>query len=85
MRDEHLLAELLPVARSDHIGRNARQIAKAGAILTIEHEWNKPGTGILDFHAELTGQIVSKGSCSDLRDRESTSRYDQRRRTKLCA
>ena len=83
MSDQHLLAEPLSVAGSDHVSRNAGQIAIVSNDLPSSAAKVQVPAGAREFQTKLPRQIVAEGGRADLGDRETAGCHDQRWRPKF--
>ena len=75
MRNQHLLAKLLP--------RNSSEIAIAAAVFFGEEKWHQSGPGRNNLQPELLCQFVAERGRTHFGDREASSGNNQRRRTKF--
>src|ERR1700750_1246635 len=83
MRDQHLLAELGMVGRSNGFGGNSRKVAVTLAIGGAQNEGHERGTRLFNFQSELAGKIVSETGCTHLPDGESPGSDNERWRAEF--
>src|SRR4029077_258995 len=69
MRDEHLFAEVLPIERRQHIGRNSGEVAVVGPVFSSQHEGHETWPGLADRESKLACEIIAEGSRSDFWNR----------------
>jgi len=70
MRDQHLVAERLRIARDDDFRGEAGQIAVVAAVGRGERQRHQPGTAWLNLEPELPRQFVSERGRADFRNGE---------------
>src|SRR5579872_561682 len=83
MRDQHLLAELLIVAGSDHFRSDTAQIAVSRLVFGSEHKRHEARPWLANIESELTREIVAERRCTDLWNRQASGSDNKRGRAEL--